>query len=71
MPDADKLTIVQSLLCLFGDRYIHVDDEQALHDCKYRRDDLVAAYTAITAILNDYATRDYTTKEDQKTRDCA
>lgn len=54
MSDADKLSTLQSLLCLFGDRYIHVDDAQALHDCKYRRDDLVAAYTAILAILNDY-----------------
>ena len=54
MSDADKLTIIQSLLCLFGDRYIHIDDAQAQHDAKYRRDDLVAAYAAIMAILNDY-----------------
>lgn len=66
MSDADKLTIVQSLLCLFGDRYIHVDDAQALHDCKYRRDEFVSAYTAIMAILSDY-----TTREDQTAKECA
>lgn len=54
MSDADKLSTLQALLCLFGERYIHIDDAQALHDCKYRRDDIVAAYTAIVAILNDY-----------------
>jgi len=57
MSDADKLIIMQSLLCLFGDRYIHVDDAQALHDCKYRREEIVSAYAAITAILNDYIDR--------------
>lgn len=66
MSEADKLSIIQSLLCLFGDRYIHVDDAQALHDCKYRRDELVSAYSAITAIINDY-----TDKEEYTTRECA
>lgn len=63
MSEADKLTIVQSLLCLFGERYIHVDDAQALHDCKYRRDEFVGAYAAIMAIIDDFADRDNRTKE--------
>lgn len=66
MSDADKLVIIQSLLCLFGDRYIHVDDAQALHDCKYRREEIVSAYTAITAIVNDY-----TAKEEYNSKECA
>lgn len=63
MSDKDKLATIQALLCLFGERYIHVDDAQALHDCKYRRDELVNAYAAIMAILHDYTTRDENTKE--------
>lgn len=62
----DKLISMQALLCLFGERYIHVDDEQALHDCKYRRDELVSAYAAIMAILNDHISR-----EEHTTRECA
>jgi len=66
MSNADKLSIMQSLLCLFGERYIHVDDAQALHDCQYRRDEIVSAFAAIMAILNDY-----TTREEYTTRECA
>lgn len=58
MSDADKLSTLQALLCLFGERYIHVDDAQALHDCKYRRDDIINAYAAIMMILNDYTERE-------------
>lgn len=58
MSDADKLSVIQSLLCLFGERYIHVDDAQALHDCKYCRDEIVSAYNAIIAIINDYTTKE-------------
>lgn len=63
MSDADKLVTIQALICLFGERYIHVDDAQALHDCKYRRDELVSAYTAIMAILNDYTTKECAPRE--------
>lgn len=62
----DKLISTQALLCLFGERYIHIDDEQALHDCKYHRDELVNAYNAIMMILNDHISR-----EEHTTRECA
>lgn len=40
-----------SLLKLFGDRYIHCDDDQALADVRYNREDMVEAFNAIL----DYA----------------
>lgn len=38
---------LRALLVLFGERYIHVSDEQALLDCKYSRDNMIAAFDAI------------------------
>lgn len=66
MSDFDKLATIQALLCLFGERYIHVDDAQALHDCKYRRDDLVNSYNAIMAIIDDF-----TASGTLNTKECA
>ena len=51
MKDADKLAIAKTLLSLFAERYIHVDEAQALHDCKYNRDEYVAAFTAIMSVF--------------------
>ena len=51
MTDADKLSIAKALLSLFAERYVHVDEAQALHDCKYHRDEYVAAYTAIMSVF--------------------
>ena len=53
MSNDDKLRIAVSLLRLFGERYVDVDDEQALLDCKYGREELVNAYSAIMEILRD------------------
>lgn len=52
MSAAEKLAIVQTLLLLYAERYIHVDDAQALLDCKTR--DYVNAFTAIMHVLDDY-----------------
>lgn len=41
---------IHALLVLFGERYIHVSDEQALLDCKYSRENMVAAFDAILSI---------------------
>lgn len=52
MSDSEKLATVQSLLFLYAERYIHVDDAQALLDCKNR--EYVNAFTAIMHVLDDY-----------------
>lgn len=41
---------IHSLLVLFGERYINVSDEQALLDCKYSRENMVAAFNAILSV---------------------
>ena len=41
---------LHALLVLFGERYIHVSDEQALLDCKYSRDNMISAFDAILSI---------------------
>jgi len=46
----DLIRNIHSLLVLFGERYIHVSDEQALLDCKYSRDKMIAAFDAICSI---------------------
>lgn len=51
--DGERFRNLVALLVLFGERYIHVDDAQALHDCQYSRDNMVAAFTAIVSIADD------------------
>lgn len=47
MSEEDILRAIISLMRLFGERYVYIDDDQALLDCKYCRENLVADYSAI------------------------
>jgi len=51
--DSERLRNLVALLVLFGERYIHVDDAQALYDCQHSRENMVAAYAAIVSIADD------------------
>jgi hypothetical protein len=51
--DGDILKNVHSLLILFGERYIHTSTEQALLDCQYSRENMIAAFDAIASIADD------------------
>lgn len=53
--DGSLIRNLRSLLVLFGERYIHVSDEQALFDCKYSRDKIIEAYVAILSMIADDA----------------
>lgn len=51
--DGERFRNLVALLVLFGERYIHVDDVQALHDCQYGRENMVAAFAAILSMAGD------------------
>ena len=51
--DGERFRNLVALLVLFGERYIHVDDAQALHDCQHSRENMVAAFAAIVSIADD------------------
>lgn len=48
--DIGLIRNLRALLVLFGERYIHVSDEQAFLDCKYSRDNMIAAFDAILSV---------------------
>lgn len=48
--DIGLIRNIHALLVLFGERYIHVSNEQALLDCKYSRDNMIAAFDAILSV---------------------
>lgn len=50
MKHVDLTRDIYSLLVLFGERYIHVSEEQALLDCKYSRDSMIKAFSAIVRL---------------------
>lgn len=47
----DLIRNIRALLVLFGERYIHVSDEQAMLDCKYSRDNMIAAFDAVLSVV--------------------
>ena len=49
MKNGDKtMEELYALIQLFGDRYINVSDAQAQIDVEHNRDQMIAAYNAIT-----------------------
>lgn len=56
--DGERLRNIRALLVLFGERYIHVSAEQALFDCKYSRDNIISAFSAIVSIADDAPNED-------------
>ena len=51
MTPCEKIKNIYALLNLFGERYIHVDQEQAEFDVKYGREQMIDAFAAIVAAV--------------------